>query len=126
MVLRQPRLSVDSALHEDSCLYVVPGSHQHPRGDAQQALSLTSEPPQNPLDMPGSLQVDLKRTPHSPTGAQLMRFVQLVKRFSTIRTFSIARRIIQERRGQRCTHAWVKPLEARPELVISFSMAWIG
>lgn len=50
-----------SALYGDSCLYVVPGSHKCPRDNAQRALSSTSEPPKNPLDMPGSLQVVLNQ-----------------------------------------------------------------
>jgi len=50
----------NTALYEDSCLYIVPGSHRRPRDEAQWALSSTSEPPDNPLDMPGSLQVILK------------------------------------------------------------------
>lgn len=50
----------NTALYEDSCLYVVPGSHKRPRDNAQRALSSTSEPPKNPFDMPGSLQVVLK------------------------------------------------------------------
>lgn len=50
-----------SALYEDACLYIVPGSHRRLRDGAQRTLSSASEPPKNPLDMPGSLQVTLKR-----------------------------------------------------------------
>jgi len=50
----------NSALYEDSCLYVVPGSHKVPRTPAQRDLSSTPDPPKDPLDMPGVLQVVLK------------------------------------------------------------------
>ncbi|KIM64483.1 hypothetical protein SCLCIDRAFT_115195 [Scleroderma citrinum Foug A] len=48
------------ALCEDSCLYIVPGSHKLPRTDEQRALSVTRDPPENPLDMPGAIQVTLQ------------------------------------------------------------------
>ncbi|EIW77937.1 hypothetical protein CONPUDRAFT_84215 [Coniophora puteana RWD-64-598 SS2] len=50
----------NTALHEDSCLYVVPGSHKTPRTDGQRACSIKPEAPENPLDMPESIQVTLK------------------------------------------------------------------
>ncbi|EPS96329.1 hypothetical protein FOMPIDRAFT_1038193 [Fomitopsis schrenkii] len=50
----------NTALYEDSCLYVVPGSHKTPRTPEQRALSSTQDPPENPLDMPGAIQVSLK------------------------------------------------------------------
>ncbi|KLO08364.1 hypothetical protein SCHPADRAFT_916964 [Schizopora paradoxa] len=43
-----------SALHEDSCLFVVPGSHK------QRALSETPDASKNPLDIPGAIQVTLQ------------------------------------------------------------------
>jgi len=49
------------ALYEDSCLYIVPGSHKLPRTNEQRALSMTRDPPENPLDMPGAIQVTLQR-----------------------------------------------------------------
>ncbi|THU87865.1 hypothetical protein K435DRAFT_680977 [Dendrothele bispora CBS 962.96] len=50
----------NTALYEDSCLYIVPGSHKHPRTEDQRALSMTMEPPANPLDMPGAIRLTLK------------------------------------------------------------------
>ncbi|KAL5501095.1 hypothetical protein ACEPAH_9482 [Sanghuangporus vaninii] len=50
----------NTALYEDPCLYVVPGSHAKPRTPEQRALSMTQEAPENPFDMPGAIQVVLK------------------------------------------------------------------
>lgn len=50
----------DRALYEDCCLYVVPGSHRVPRTAEQRTLSITQDPPKNPLDMPGAIQVTLR------------------------------------------------------------------
>ncbi|KLO07408.1 hypothetical protein SCHPADRAFT_909526 [Schizopora paradoxa] len=50
----------NTALYEDSCLFVVPGSHKVPRTPEQRALSETPEAPKNPLDMPGAIQVTLQ------------------------------------------------------------------
>jgi len=50
----------NTALYDDDCLYVVPGSHLAPRSPAQRALSSTQAPPENPLDMPGAFRVALK------------------------------------------------------------------
>ena len=50
-----------SALYEDACLFVVPGSHLIPRTPEQRERSSTLDPPKNPLDMPGAIQVVLKR-----------------------------------------------------------------
>ncbi|KZT67504.1 hypothetical protein DAEQUDRAFT_728940 [Daedalea quercina L-15889] len=50
----------NTALYEDSCLYVVPGSHRTPRTPEQRARSSTQDPPENPLDMPGAIRVTLK------------------------------------------------------------------
>jgi len=49
----------NTALYKDSCLYIVPGSHKRPRTSEQRAHSNTMDPPKNPLDMPGSIQVTL-------------------------------------------------------------------
>jgi len=51
-------------LYKDSCLYIVPGSHKCPRTSEQRAHSNTMDPPKNPLDMPGSIQVTLNRMSH--------------------------------------------------------------
>lgn len=51
----------NTALYTDSCLYVVPGSHKVPRTPAQRAHSSTLDPPTNPMDMPGAIQVTLQR-----------------------------------------------------------------
>ncbi|KAJ3715302.1 hypothetical protein DFJ43DRAFT_1213149 [Lentinula guzmanii] len=48
------------ALYEDSCLYVVPGSHRVPRTPAQRAHSCTLDPPDHPMDMPGAILLTLK------------------------------------------------------------------
>ncbi|KAE9399678.1 hypothetical protein BT96DRAFT_919984 [Gymnopus androsaceus JB14] len=50
----------NTALYEDSCLYVVPGSHKVPRTPEQRARSSTLEPPSNPMDMPGAVLLTLK------------------------------------------------------------------
>ncbi|KAF9267181.1 hypothetical protein L218DRAFT_996064 [Marasmius fiardii PR-910] len=50
----------NTALYEDSCLYVVPGSHLKPRTDEQRKHSTTMDPPVNPLDMPGAIRVTLQ------------------------------------------------------------------
>ncbi|KAI6001820.1 hypothetical protein EDD15DRAFT_2227674 [Pisolithus albus] len=50
----------NTALYEDCCLYVVPGSHRVPRTAEQRTLSITQDPPKNPLDMPGAIQVILR------------------------------------------------------------------
>jgi len=50
----------NTALYKDSCLYIVPHSHKVPRTEAQRALSKTLEPPQDPMDMPGAIQVTLQ------------------------------------------------------------------
>lgn len=51
------------ALFEDSCLFLVPGSHALPRSVEQRSLSSTMEPPTNALDMPGAIRVTIKRKP---------------------------------------------------------------
>ena len=53
-------LIVYRALYDDSCLFVVPKTHNHPRTREQRALSSTLEPPRDPLEMPGAKQVHLK------------------------------------------------------------------
>lgn len=50
-----------SALYEESCLFLVPGSHALPRSAEQRALSSTMDPPMNAMDMSGAIQVTLKR-----------------------------------------------------------------
>lgn len=50
-----------SALYRDSCLYIVPGSHRVPRTVEQRKHSETMEPPRDPLDMPGVVQLTLQR-----------------------------------------------------------------
>ncbi|KAJ7212963.1 hypothetical protein GGX14DRAFT_445802 [Mycena pura] len=48
------------SLYEDSCLFVVPGSHKIPRSPEQRLHSCTPDAPVDPLDMPGAIQVSLK------------------------------------------------------------------
>ncbi|KAG6833351.1 hypothetical protein H0H87_008527 [Tephrocybe sp. NHM501043] len=50
----------NTALYRDSCLYVVPGSHRTPRTPEQRKHSETMEPPTDPLDMPGAVQLTLQ------------------------------------------------------------------
>ncbi|PFH48526.1 hypothetical protein AMATHDRAFT_149734 [Amanita thiersii Skay4041] len=50
----------NTALYRDACLYVVPGSHKVPRTPEQRKHSETMEPPKNPFDMPGMIQVVLQ------------------------------------------------------------------
>ncbi|TCD70356.1 hypothetical protein EIP91_003708 [Steccherinum ochraceum] len=50
----------NTALYDDSCLYIVPGTHNTVRTPEQRALSTTLEAPKNPLDMPGAIVVPLK------------------------------------------------------------------
>jgi hypothetical protein len=59
LLLKKP----SSALRPDSCLYVVPRSHNQVRTPEQRKLSETLDAPENPLDMPGAIQVDLLREP---------------------------------------------------------------
>lgn len=51
-----------SALYDDDCLYVVPKSHTVVSTPEQRALSTTKATPDDPLMMPGALQVKLKRS----------------------------------------------------------------
>ncbi|KAJ7782408.1 hypothetical protein DFH07DRAFT_790564 [Mycena maculata] len=50
----------NTALYEDSCLYVIPGSHKVTRTPEQRLHSEGPEAPVDPLDMPGAIQVLLK------------------------------------------------------------------
>ncbi|KAJ3819476.1 hypothetical protein F5880DRAFT_1099126 [Lentinula raphanica] len=50
----------NTALYEDACLYVVPGSHKVPRTPEQRAHSCTLDPPDNPLSMPDAKLLTLK------------------------------------------------------------------
>ncbi|CAE6398762.1 unnamed protein product [Rhizoctonia solani] len=50
----------NTALYDDACLFVVPGSHREPRTPEQRALSLTQDPPHDPMDMPEAICVKLK------------------------------------------------------------------
>ncbi|TDL16307.1 hypothetical protein BD410DRAFT_795511 [Rickenella mellea] len=50
----------NTALYDDACLFVVPGSHVTPRTSEQRSQSSVLEPPTNPLDMPGAIRVVLK------------------------------------------------------------------
>ncbi|KAI0822153.1 hypothetical protein BC628DRAFT_1391219 [Trametes gibbosa] len=49
----------NTALREDSCLFIVPGSHKRPRTPEQRAHSSTLDPPTDPLAMPGAIRVAL-------------------------------------------------------------------
>jgi hypothetical protein len=49
------------ALYEDACLYVVPRSHNTPRTPNQRSHSNTLDAPKDPMDMPGAIQVVIKR-----------------------------------------------------------------
>jgi hypothetical protein len=51
---------LNSALYTDSCLFIVPRSHKIPRTEEQRFLSL-GQVPENPLDMPGAIQLVLQR-----------------------------------------------------------------
>lgn len=53
--------SFSSALYTDSCLYIVPRSHKIPRSPEQRRLSETLDPPEDPLEMPGAMQLTLRR-----------------------------------------------------------------
>ncbi|CAE6455975.1 unnamed protein product [Rhizoctonia solani] len=50
----------NTALYDDACLFVVPGSHREPRTPDQRALSSSQEAPNDPMDMPGVICVKLK------------------------------------------------------------------
>lgn len=52
------------ALYEDSCLFVVPGSHKVPRTPEQRAQSTGLEAPEDPNTMPGAISVTLYRASH--------------------------------------------------------------
>lgn len=49
----------NTALYEDSCLFVVPGSHKVPRTPEQRAQSTGLEAPEDPNTMPGAISVTL-------------------------------------------------------------------
>ncbi|KAG8863961.1 hypothetical protein FRB96_006834 [Tulasnella sp. 330] len=49
----------NTALYPDSCLYIVPKTHNRPRTDIQRAQSSSLKPPADPLHMPGAIQVQL-------------------------------------------------------------------
>ncbi|ELU38541.1 PhyH domain-containing protein [Rhizoctonia solani AG-1 IA] len=59
-ILSEDRVLVGSALYDDACLFVVPGSHREPRTPEQRLLSSTQEAPEDPMDMPGAICVKLK------------------------------------------------------------------
>ncbi|KAF7305826.1 Zn(2)-C6 fungal-type domain-containing protein [Mycena chlorophos] len=67
----------NTALYTDSCLYVVPGSHKHPRTDEQRKHSSGMEAPKDPLDMPGAIQVTLQRKNHLFSSNSLSEFAPL-------------------------------------------------
>ncbi|KAI6008728.1 hypothetical protein F5J12DRAFT_49901 [Pisolithus orientalis] len=50
----------NTALYEDSCLFIVPKSHRIPRTAEQRAHSITQDAPKNPLDMPDAIRVTLR------------------------------------------------------------------
>ncbi|KAJ6538855.1 hypothetical protein DFH09DRAFT_1176423 [Mycena vulgaris] len=50
----------NTALYADSCLFVVPGSHKVARTPEQRLHSEGQDPPADPLDMPGAIQVALQ------------------------------------------------------------------
>ncbi|KAJ7665739.1 hypothetical protein B0H17DRAFT_1184497 [Mycena rosella] len=50
----------NTALYADSCLFVVPGSHKASRTPEQRLHSEGQDPPTDPLDMPGAIQVALQ------------------------------------------------------------------
>ncbi|KAJ7354609.1 hypothetical protein DFH08DRAFT_855425 [Mycena albidolilacea] len=50
----------NTALYEDSCLFVVPGSHKVPRTPEQRIHSEGPDAPADPLDMPGAIRVSLR------------------------------------------------------------------
>ncbi|KAG8724781.1 hypothetical protein FRC11_001996 [Ceratobasidium sp. 423] len=50
----------NTALYDDECLFVVPGSHREPRTPEQRALSSTQDAPKDPMEMPGAICVKLK------------------------------------------------------------------
>jgi len=50
----------NTALYSDACLFVVPESHKYPRAPEQRLHSSTPEPPADPFDMPGAIQVILQ------------------------------------------------------------------
>lgn len=60
------RPHITSALYEDDCLYVVPRSQTVVSTPEQRALSMTKATPDDPMLMPGSIQVKLKCTCSSP------------------------------------------------------------
>ncbi|ETW76383.1 hypothetical protein HETIRDRAFT_389387, partial [Heterobasidion irregulare TC 32-1] len=50
----------NTALYEDSCLFVVPESHKSPRTNEQRSQSSTPDPPVDPLTMPNAIRVTLQ------------------------------------------------------------------
>lgn len=63
-------LRLSRALYDDSCLFVVPGSHRQPRTPEQRALSISQEAPADPMAMPGAICVTLQ-------GQQVVHFAHI-------------------------------------------------
>ena len=125
----------NSALYEDTCLYLVPGSHKVPRADEQRAHSTTLEPPQDPLAMPGAIRLVLQRkslfslfpsflllTPFNDDAP----FLQLAKRCFTTPTCCTARRMTPSSSARRCTRVWATPVAGRRVRGTCCSMDWDG
>src|ERR1700691_5586089 len=54
------RRDTSRALYKDTCLFVVPESHKHPRTPEQRSHSSTFDPPTDPFDMPSAIRVTLQ------------------------------------------------------------------
>ncbi|KAF7376605.1 hypothetical protein MSAN_00077200 [Mycena sanguinolenta] len=50
----------NTALYDDACLFVVPGSHKVPRTPEQRLHSEGPDAPTDPLEMPGAIRVSLR------------------------------------------------------------------
>ncbi|KAF9467628.1 hypothetical protein BDZ94DRAFT_1185367 [Collybia nuda] len=50
----------NTALYQDSCLYIVPKSHKNPRTEEQRSHSNGMAPPNDPSSMPGAIRLTLQ------------------------------------------------------------------
>ncbi len=110
---RQYGIQWNTALLDDACLFVVPGTHATPLTDEQRSVlnSPWNEPDRegfDPMKMPGAKRVELRGAfSHRSTCDLHPVFLQLAKRSYITKIFSIARFTLPPRNGSPCTHVWV-------------------
>src|ERR1700734_4115728 len=111
------RHDTSRALYKDTCLFVVPESHKHPRTPEQRSHSSTLEPPTDPFDMPSATRVTLQGNIMNHSTANVDNradlnfqfFIQPEKPSSTTPTSCTALYTTQRYLEQRCMHVWEIP-----------------